>query len=187
MKKESFRATGDSNPWPLDPKSNALPTELAVLGYLHVTLSHVVNLNVLSIFFDSYNFSAHRNSFLMTLVYSPFSCFPASSSLEKESSRPTRDSNSWSLDQKSNALPTELAVLGHRHVTLSPVVNLNVLSIFFDSYNFAAHRNSFWIALDNSEVFCFPASISLKKESFRPTRTRTLGRWIKSPTLYRLS
>ena len=84
-------------------------------GREECTLFPVVNLNVLSIFFDSYNFAANRNSFLMTFVYSQFSCFPASSSLKKESSRPIRDSNSLSLNQKSNALPTELADLGQRY------------------------------------------------------------------------
>ena len=175
-------------------KSNALRISLLMTfdwvsgsGREECTLFPVVNLNVLSIFFDSYNFAAHRNSFLMTFVYSQFSCFPASSSLKKESSRPIRDSNPLSLNQKSNALPTELAGLGERNAlcflllnlnvlsgreecTLFPVVNLNVLSRFFDSYTSAAHCNSSLMTIVYSQFSCFHASSSMKKESSRPTR-----------------
>ena len=65
---------------------------------------------------------------------------------------------------------TELAGLEQRHVTLSPVFNLNGLASFFDSHAFAALRNSFWVALVISDFSCFPASFFQKQEFFRPTR-----------------
>ena len=69
---------------------------------------------------------------------------------------------------KDHALPTELAVLEQKHVTLFAVSNLNCVASFFDSYAFAALRDSFWVALVISDFSCFPASYFSKTGIFRP-------------------
>ena len=63
---------------------------------------------------------------------------------------------------------TELAGLEQRHVTLFSVSNLNCIANFFDSYAFAALRDSFWVALVISDFSCFPASYFSKTGFFSP-------------------
>ena len=111
--------------------------------------------------------------------------FPCFQFCEKREFRPnTSDSNPWKLEWNIYALPTELAVLEQKHVTLFAVSNLNCVASFFDSYAFAALRDSFWVALVISDFSCFPASYFSKTGIFRPQGNWAPERWIKSRTLY---
>ena len=95
-----------------------------------------------------------------------FSCFQFCK--QREFWPHTKDSNPSSLVQKTNALPTELAGLEQKHVTLFAVSNLNCIASFFDSYAFAALRDSFWVTLVISDFSCFPASYFSKTGVFSP-------------------
>ena len=97
------------------------------------------------------------------------SMFPCFQFCEKREFWPhTRDSKPWKLEQNIYALPTELAGLEQTHVTLFFVSNLNCIASFFDSYAFAALRDSFCVTLLVSEFLCFAASSFLKKVYFSP-------------------
>ena len=156
-------------------------------GREECTLFPVVNLNVLSRFFDSYTSAAHCNSSLMTIVYSQFSCFHASSSMKKESSRPTRDSNSWSLNQESNALPTELAGLGERNAHCFLLLIWTFFQFFSTLTILPLIVILSWWRLSTHSFHVSLLLVLWKGRVLDPQGTRTLCRWIKSPTLYRLS
>ena len=76
---------------------------------------------------------------------------------------PTRDLNPWPLDYKSNALPTELAGLEKRLVTLFPAVLANSLPSFLESFTSAANRDSVLFTLVNSYFLCYLAFNSVKR------------------------
>ena len=59
-------------------------------------------------------------------------------------------------------------MLEQKHVTLFSVSNLNCIASFFDSYAFAALRDSFCVTLVVSEFLCFAASSFLKEAYFSP-------------------
>ena len=95
-----------------DPSGGARTEACLIVPCCWLERSHV--------FLVSYTFAAHLDSFFITLVYSEFLCFPASSCVIKESFRPTSYLKPWPFDQKSNSLPTKLAGLAQRLVTLFP-------------------------------------------------------------------
>ena len=116
--------------------------------------------------FDCFAFTAHRDSFWITLVYSEFLCFPAST-LWSRGVFPNKKSKSWLLGWKSNVLPAELAMLGERIVTLFVAVILNVLPTFFDCYTFTAHLDFFW-SRSSTRSFFFSCFHFCEKGYFSP-------------------
>ena len=90
--------TRDSNPWKLEQKIYALPTELAG-SKRSLSQCFLLSLRTVSqVFLGSSTSAAHRDSFLITVVYSEFLCFLAFSSVKKGSfghTQETQTLESW--------------------------------------------------------------------------------------------
>ena len=124
--------------------------------------------------------------FLVALVNSKFLYFSASSFVKTVSVSPqgTRTPNRWIESPRFSRLNWRGSNRGMSHCFVLLVWSL---TSFLESYTFAALRDSFWIALVNSEFLFFPASRFVKTGRFSPQPTRTLNRWVESSTLSRLS